>query len=146
GVAVRRLAEGFDAADAFSRRAKPASLPSTGLRVGVLDGSEREFFGDINVEALYDRAIESAKALGAAIVPFDYAPFRHEAARLYEGRGVGERWAAVEDFLANHAEDFDPTVRKIIEGAKGKTAVDAFNGRYKLEELRRATEAEWEKV
>ncbi|TCR69556.1 allophanate hydrolase [Rhizobium sp. BK376] len=146
GVAVRRVAEGFDAADAFSRRANRASLPTTGLRIGVLDGAEREFFGDGNVEALYDQAIEQARALGATIVPFDYAPFREAASLLYDGPWVAERLAAVEDFLASHADDFDPTVRKIIEGARGKTAVDAFNGRYKLEELRRKTEAEWIKA
>ncbi len=146
GVAIRKIAEGFDAADAFSRRAKPATLPGTGLRVGVLAGAEREFFGDTDVEALYDQAIERLKALGATIVPFDYVPFREAAALLYDGPWVAERLAAVEDFLASNAADFDPTVRKIIEGAKGKTAVEAFNGRYKLEELRRKTEAEWAKA
>jgi len=79
GVAIRKVAEGFDPADGFSRVAKPANLPVSGLRIGVLDGAEREFFGDKNVEALYDQAIERAKALGATIVPFDYVPFREAA-------------------------------------------------------------------
>ncbi|TBY02720.1 allophanate hydrolase [Rhizobium laguerreae] len=146
GVAIRKVAEGFDAADAFSRRATPGNLPVSGLRIGVLTDAEREFFGDKEVEALYDQAIERAKALGATIVPFDYAPFREAAALLYDGPWVAERLAAVETFLATNAADFDPTVRGIIEGAKGKTAVEAFNGRYRLEELRRKTEAEWEKA
>ncbi|OWV89414.1 allophanate hydrolase [Rhizobium sp. N122] len=146
GIAIRKVAEGFDAADPFSRRAKPAKLPVSGLRIGVLTGAEREFFGDKEVEALYDQAIERARALGATIVAFDYAPFREAAALLYDGPWVAERLAAVEDFLATNAADFDPTVRRIIEGARGKSAVDAFNGRYRLEELRRKTEAEWEKA
>lgn len=146
GVAIRKVAEGFDVADAFSRHARPISLPGTRLRIGVLEGAEREFFGDAGVERLYDQAIESVKALGATIVPFDYGPFREAAALLYEGPWVAERLAAVEGFLATNAADFDPVVRTIIEGAKGKTAVDAFNGRYKLEELRRKTDAEWQKA
>ncbi|CAN7657706.1 allophanate hydrolase [Phyllobacterium sp. LjRoot231] len=146
GLAIRKVAEGFDAADAFSRRAKPVSLPGIGLRIGVLADSEREFFGDKAVERLYGAAIERARALGATIVFFDYAPFREAAALLYDGPWVAERLAAVEEFLATNAADFDPTVRTIIEAAKGKTAVDAFNGRYKLEELRRETEAEWQKA
>jgi allophanate hydrolase len=146
GVAVRRVAEGFDAGDPFSRHAVPASLPATGLRVGVLDSAEREFFGDASMEALYDQAIEHARAMGATVVPFDYAPFREAAALLYDGPWVAERLAAVEDFLATNAEDFDPTVRKIIEGAKGRTAVEAFRGRYRLEELRHRTDAEWAKA
>ncbi|EHJ95501.1 allophanate hydrolase [Agrobacterium tumefaciens] len=146
GIAVREIAEGFDAADAFSRKAKPVSLPSAGLRIGVLDEAEREFFGDRNVEALYDKAIERARAMGAEILPFNYAPFREAASLLYDGPWVAERLAALEEFLASNAADFDPTVRGIIEGAKDKTAVEAFNGRYRLEELRRLTEKEWERV
>ena len=146
GVAVRKVAEGFDAGDPFSRHAKPNCLPATGLRIGVLVGTEREFFGDTGMETLYDQAIEHARALGAVIVPFDYAPFREAAALLYDGPWVAERLAAVEDFLATNAGDFDPTVRRIIEGAKGRTAVEAFRGRYRLEELRHATDAEWAKA
>ena len=146
GVAVRKVAEGFDAADPFSRRAKWASLPASGLRVGVLDGAEREFFGNTEVEKLYDTAIENIRSLGATIVPFDYAPFREAAALLYDGPWVAERLAAVEGFFATNEADFDPTVRAIIGGAKGKTAVEAFNGKYRLEELRRTTEAEWSKA
>lgn len=146
GVAIRKVAEGFDAADPFSRKARWASLPAAGLRVGVLEGAEREFFGNVEVEKLYDAAIAKIEALGATVVPFDYAPFREAAALLYDGPWVAERLAAVEDFFACNEADFDPTVRTIIAGAKGKTAVEAFNGRYRLEELRRRTEAEWAKA
>jgi allophanate hydrolase len=146
GVAIRKVAEGFDAGDPFSRVAKPASLPGSGLRIGVLVGAEREFFGDQDVEKRYDHAIAEAATLGAEIIPFDYVPFREAAALLYEGPWVAERLAAVETFLATNADDFDPTVRKIIEGAKSMTAVDAFKGRYKLEALRHKTNAEWQKV
>ncbi|MFP9136710.1 allophanate hydrolase [Devosia sp. XGJD_8] len=146
GVAIRQVAEGFDAADPFSRRARWAGLPVDNLRVGVLDGAEREFFSNAEVERLYDAAIANIRALGATIVPFDYAPFREAAALLYEGPWVAERLAAVEEFFASNEADFDPTVRAIIGGAKGKTAVEAFKGKYRLEELRRITEAEWTKA
>ncbi len=144
-VAVRRLMEGWDPADAFSRRAVPVGLPPA-PRIGVLAGAEREFYGDAEVEALYDAAIARAEALGATIVPFDYAPFREAASLLYDGPFVAERLAAVEGFLAAHADDFDPTVRRIIEGAIGKTAVEAFRGRYRLEELIQAVAPVWEAV
>ncbi|WP_434714751.1 allophanate hydrolase (plasmid) [Rhizobium sp. YTUHZ045] len=146
GVAIRKVMEGYDAADPFSRKAVPASLPASGLRIGVLDGAEREFFGNRQVEALYDAAIERARALGATIVPFDYAPFRQAAELLYNGPWVAERLAAVKDFLATNGPDFDPTVRTIIEGAKAYDAVAAFEGRYKLEALRQKTVKEWEKA
>ena len=146
GVAIRKVAEGFDAADPFSRKPNWAGLPTSGLRVGVLHGVEREFFGNAEVEKLYDAAIENIRSLGATIVPFDYAPFREAAALLYEGPWVAERLAAVQDFFASNEADFDPTVRAIIGSARGRTAVEAFRGKYRLEELRRITEAEWAKA
>jgi allophanate hydrolase len=145
GDAVRRVIEGYDPADPFSRRATPAALPPR-LRIGVLDGAEREFFGNAEVEALYDAAIARAKSLGATILPFDYAPFREAAALLYDGPWVAERLAAVEAFFATHATDFDPTVGKIIGGAARYTGVDAFNGLYRLNAIKQQIAPVWDAV
>lgn len=145
GVAVRRVMEGYDAADPFARAASPAALPPQ-LRIGVLAGSEREFFGNTEVEALYDAAIDRARSLGATIHPFDYAPFREAAALLYDGPWVAERLAAVEDFFTTNAADFDPTVRQIIAGAKGRTAVEAFNGLYRLNAIKQQVAPVWDAV
>ena len=145
GAAVRRVMEGYDAADPFSRAATPAALPPR-LRIGVLHGAEREFFGNAEVEALYDAAIERAKSLGATMVPFDYAPFREAAALLYEGPWVAERLAAVEGFFATNEDDFDPTVRKIIGGATKYSSVDAFNGLYRLRAIKQQVAPVWDAV
>lgn len=146
GVAIRQIMDGYDAADPFSRTAKPAALPASDLRIGVLAGAEREFYGNTAYEALYDAAIERARALGAEIIAFDYAPFRQAAELLYNGPWVAERLAAVKDFIASNAHDFDPTVHTIISGAAKYDAVDAFEGLYKLEALRQKTLVEWQKV
>lgn len=145
GVEVRRVMEGYDAADPFSRPAAPVALPQK-PRIGVLAGAERNFYGNAEVEALYDAALARAKALGATLVPFDYAPFREAAALLYDGPWVAERLAAVKDFIAGHAEDFDPTVRAIIEGAQGRSAVEAFEGLYKLRALMQQVVPVWQAV
>lgn len=145
GVAVRAVMDGVDAGDGFTRAAQPVGIRPT-PRIGVLAGDEREFYGNTGVEALYDAAIARAKALGATIVPFDYAPFREAAALLYDGPWVAERLAAVEDFYATNAADFDPTVGGIIGAAGRYSAVDAFNGRYRLEELRAQVAPVWEAV
>jgi len=146
GAAVRRILDGFDPRDPFSRRAEPASLPVAGLRVGVLGDGELEFFGDAEAERLYDDAVAHAAELGAAITPIDYAPFRAAAALLYGGPWVAERLAAIKPFFDRHADTVDPTVRTIIEDGRRYSAVDAFEGRYRLAELRHRTDAEWAKV
>ena len=145
GMAGRHVAIGFDPADAYARRFADEALPQT-LRIGVPSEEEREFYGNAAYRALYDAAIERAKALGATIVTFDYRPFREAAALLYEGPWVAERLAAIEPFLDERADSLDPTVRRIIEGGRAMTAADAFRGAYRLEELRREAEGEWAKV
>jgi allophanate hydrolase len=143
---VRRIMQGFDAADPYSRPMSPRGLPRSGLRCGVLVGPEREFFGDVETEALYDGAIARLAALGATIIEIDYAPFRECAALLYGGPWVAERLAAIEGFVEAHAQNMDPTVREIVLGARGMSAVDAFRGAYALEEHRRRTDAQWAKM
>ncbi len=143
---VRRVMQGFDAADPYSRPMAPRSLPTQGLRCGVLAGAEREFFGDDETAALYDGAIARMQALGATMVEINYAPFRECAALLYGGPWVAERLAAIEDFALAHGDAMDPTVREIVLGARGMSAVDAFRGAYALEACRRRTDAEWAKV
>lgn len=145
GIRIRKVMEGYDPRDPFSRPAAPATLPPD-PRVGVLQGAEREFFGNAEVQALYDAAIARAEALGASIVPFDYAPFREAAALLYDGPWVAERLAAVEAFFATNADDFDPTVRAIVGGATGYSAVDAFNGLYRLNEIMQNVAPVWDAV
>ncbi|MCE7030584.1 allophanate hydrolase [Jiella avicenniae] len=145
GMAARRIAEGFDPADAYARRFADEALPPA-LRIGVPAENEREFYGNAAYRALYDAAIGRAEALGATIVSFDYRPFREAAALLYEGPWVAERLAAIEPFLNERPDSLDPTVRQIIEGGRNMTAADAFRGAYLLEALRREAEAEWAKV
>ena len=143
---VRRIMQGFDVADPYSRPMQARSLPKEGLRCGVMAGTDREFFGDDATAALYDDAINRIAALGATIVEIDYAPFRECAALLYGGPWVAERLAAIEDFALTHGQDMDPTVREIVLGARGMSAVDAFRGAYALEAYRRRADMEWAKM
>jgi allophanate hydrolase len=140
------IMRGYDAEDAFSREMQPRDLPQAGLRFGVLGAGEREFFGDRETEALYDAAIARLEKLGGVRVEIDYAPFRESASLLYGGPWVAERLAAIESFVEAHAEEMDPNVRAIVEGAKGKTAVEAFRGAYQLAQLRQKAAREWAKM
>ncbi len=108
------------------------------FRFGVLSAKDAEFFGDDAYAALYAQAIGRLKTLGGTPVEFDYAPFRDAAQLLYGGPWVAERTAAVGAFI----EDADdkagvwPVTRDIILGGRKYSAVDAFEGQYKLAELK----------
>jgi len=143
---VRRLAEGVDAGDAYSRAATQQALPDGPLRVGVLAGADREFFADAEAEAAYDAAIARMVAAGHRTVAIDYRPFRETADYLYAGPWVAERLAAIEPFYREHGAAMDPTVHTILGWALAMSAADAFRGLYRLAELRRRADAEWAKI
>ncbi len=48
--------------------------------------------------------------------------------------------------MQHNADRMDPVVRQIISGRSGYSAVDAFEADYKLRDLRRAADAEWQRM
>lgn len=142
---VYRCAAQFDAEDGFSRLIAAVPPARAGLRFGV-PGGALEFCGDAGAARLYDEAVARVRALGHEVVAFDYAPFAEAARLLYQGPWVAERFAAVGDFASGHGADMDATVRAIVLGARDMTASEAFKGFYRLADLVRLAEAEWQKM
>jgi allophanate hydrolase len=101
-----------------------------------------EFFGDTAYATLYTRSIEALKAMGGTAVEFDYAPFAEAAQLLYAGPWVAERTAAVGGFIeqADAKAGVWPVTRDIVLGGRKYSAVDAFEGQYKLDALRTRAE------
>jgi allophanate hydrolase len=142
-LAVLQVVQGEDEQDPFSRTFQAVSLPSSGLRFGVLSPQDREFCGDSEAEALYDAAIGGMRRLGGTEVVCDYAPFRAAADLLYGGPYVAERLAAIETFFNAHPGAMDPVVHDIIAGALRFSAVDAFRGSYRLRSLAQEAVTQW---
>ncbi|KTF69257.1 allophanate hydrolase [Sphingomonas sp. HT-1] len=138
---VDTIAAGFDATDALSR-ALP-DLPRAHRRIGVPRAEQCRWFGDIESEYLYRTALAG---LDAELVEIDLAPLDEAARLLYDGPWVAERTAALQGLLLDNPDAIHPVVREIVEGGFGYSAIDAFNGAYRLAELARIAEAMWEKV
>jgi allophanate hydrolase len=143
---ILRVAQGFDAGDMYSRHDVPRTLPQAQFRFGILAAEDREFFGDTDNAILYEDAITRLSALGGNAVEIDYMPFRAAGDLLYQGPWTAERLAAIKDFMVHHEDAVDRTVRRIIAGARSLTAVDVFEGQYRLASARRAADAEWSRV
>lgn len=143
-------ARGFDANDPYSRvsRTGEGAAPwMTGaFRFGVPARGQLEFFGDEEAAALYAKAVRDFERMGGQRVEIDFSLFRAAADLLYAGPWVAERLAAIAPFLESHAADMDARVREIVSGASKYSAVDAYRAEYRLRELRRATESEWERM
>lgn len=143
---VRRTAQGVDQADPYTVESPRYDLPSRGFRFGVLSARDRIFFDDDAASRLYDESVVRLSQLGGEPVEIDFTPFRDAAALLYDGPWVAERLAAISDFAAEHASSIHPVVRKIVLGGEKFSAVDAFEGQYRLEAFRRAAEEQWREI
>jgi allophanate hydrolase len=143
-------ARGFDAADPFSRvpagGQSAAPWASGAFRFGVPAAEQLEFFGDDEAAGLYQKALDAMEGVGGQKVEIDFSVFRATADLLYSGPWVAERLAVLRQFLDQHGDQMDPVVREIISGARRYTAVDAFEAEYRLRELRRATESQWDRM
>jgi allophanate hydrolase len=147
---VLLAAQGFDPCDPYSRVQRPgfgvAPWHNESFRFGVPAAREMDFFGDCDAANLYEAAIERLESLGGQRVEIDFSVFRAVAELLYSGPWVAERTAAIGEFLAEHGDEMDPVVRRIIAGGSRYSAVDGFKAQYRLDQLRRASEAEWRKM
>jgi allophanate hydrolase len=144
---VAMTAIAFDKEDPFARLGTPSFAVEAApepLRVGVPNGPIS--FGDIEYQVLYAEAVGRIAALGAEIVPIDYAPFARAAEMLYAGPWIAERLAAIGDLAARNPQAIHEVVRGIILGAEEKTAVETFQAFYDLAELTREARAEWAKI
>lgn len=140
-LSVLDVAAGFDGLDPWSRKAPRLPARADTVCLGVPE--KLEFFGDAECEQLFTTAVKKFRAKGWDIVPVNFEPFLEAARLLYEGPWVAERDHSVGDFIRRHPGETDPIVRQIIVGGVQKSAVEAFDGIYKLQRLRSRTEAVW---
>jgi allophanate hydrolase len=110
-------------------------LKPRGLVIGVPDGLADEL--DPFAWAAFNEALTLLRGLdGVRVVAVDLAPFHEVTRLLYDGPWVAERRAALGRFFDQNRADMDPVVASIIARADGQSAVDAFNGDYRLNELK----------
>ena len=112
-----------------------------GFRFGVPPASQLEFFGDDAAAALY---AAGGGAHGGAGRTQGRDRFLGFSARprtcSTRGRGWPSATPRSAHFVEAHADEMNPVVRGIIEGARRYSAVDAFEAEYRLRDLRRAAE------
>jgi allophanate hydrolase len=146
---VSRIAEGFDAADPYSRRAPARCAPATSggpFRFGLPRSQQLEFFGNTEFARLFDAAVARLQNLGGQPVEIDLEPFSEAARLLYEGPWVAERFLVIESLLRSNPAAIHPVTRGIIEGGARLTAADTFRAQYRLQALRRACEQVWGQI
>ncbi|KRA81644.1 allophanate hydrolase [Altererythrobacter sp. Root672] len=140
---VDKVVASFDPADPYS---KPlADAPVQPERIGVPYHSQRVWFGDSQSEYLYDRALDRLSET-AQIVEIDLEPLLEAAQLLYGGPWVAERTAAIAGLLASNPDAIHETVRSVVQPGSDISAVELWNGIYRLAELKRHADGLWDTV
>jgi allophanate hydrolase len=126
---------GPDRADPWSRQAPAVPPPGVAARMQVVAVPE----GPLDLDPPHARAWEAALAHAATVarvVRVDVSAFLEAAQLLYGGPFLAERLAAFGDLLEPDGPHLDPTVRRIVLGARSITGADVYRGQQRLAELR----------
>jgi allophanate hydrolase len=113
---------------------------------GVPKPSQRAFFGNVEVERLFDEAIEALCDLGGTCIEIDYSPFLAANELLFSGSWVAERYNSVGKFIEDNPDSVYPVTRKIIMSANEIKACQAFDEIYLLEQLKRKVYPLWDQI
>jgi allophanate hydrolase len=140
--AVFSVTAGYDRNDPYSRLLPPAKSVAPTYRIGIPAPQDLSMV-DHAYLALFAQAKERLESLGHTLVEVDIKPFLQAAQLLYGGPWVAERFAAVGQFVKEHADAVHPVVRDIVLSGEKYSAVDAFNGQYALEKFRQVASETW---
>jgi allophanate hydrolase len=135
-LAVQRVIEGYDPADAWSRHA-----PAGYLRRGPPPGAIRLAVADI--DALCDREVARLYRRAAGLFAtqtIDLTPFLNLARLLYDGPWVAERTAGLRDIVTRRPGIMHPVTRAIVEAGLTRLTVDAFDAFHAQYRVRRLAE------
>lgn len=133
------VAQGFDAADAYSKTfaATDLSAPAPKLRIGVPDAASIEFYGDGVQADAFQRDCQRLTEMGAIVENIDFTPLFQIADMLYQGAWVAERYTVIDALLTHDPDALFPVTREIIGEAQNMSAAQAFQGFYRLADLKR---------
>lgn len=138
-MTVLNVANRYDPDDAYAR---PLALPAQSVPlprpvIGVPDTNSLRFFDDSLQAAAFEATIAQLEAEGAKVERIDFTPFYQVAELLYHGAWVAERSLVIDDLLNQSPEAVHPVTRQIIAPGQTLSAMDAFQGLYKLEALKK---------
>ncbi|MEN3942884.1 allophanate hydrolase [Prosthecobacter sp. SYSU 5D2] len=143
---VLDIAASYDPKDGYARRQAPSSPPVWPPRIAVPAAEQLDFFGNDSARELFESAIATVKSLGWTVVETDITPLLDAARLLYEGPWVAERAAVISSLLTLNPQALLPVTRSIIAGGLKGSAMDAFKAQYRLADLKRASEAIWDRA
>ncbi|MCX6074964.1 MAG: allophanate hydrolase [Campylobacterales bacterium] len=137
---VYDLCSNYDALDSYSRGKSSVNAFGDRFRFGVPRAEQLEFFGNSAYTTLFWESVERLEALGGSREEIDFTPFMETAKLLYHGPWIAERYCGIKDFAMTQSDAMLDVTRGIILSGAKPSAIDAFEGFYRLSELKRRSD------
>jgi allophanate hydrolase len=112
-------------------------------RIAVPQEADLKFFGDSEVENLFEAAKARAVAQFGALSEVDFTPFTSLNDMMFFGPLLAERDVSIGAFIEDKEKASDKTVRGIMQMSKKITAAEAYGAQYKVMDTKVATQAFW---
>jgi Asp-tRNA(Asn)/Glu-tRNA(Gln) amidotransferase A subunit family amidase len=143
------MIEGFDPRDPFGRR--PVVPPITDdlprqFHFGRLRPNAIECFGMSDCFDLYEQACDRMQRVGGMPLEIDLEPFLEAGRMLFNGPWIAERKASLEFFVRHHPDSILDVIAQVLSAADNYSGTSVFASIRRLAELRRQTEALFDKV
>ncbi|MCK9374483.1 MAG: allophanate hydrolase [Sulfuricurvum sp.] len=137
---VYDVCSSYDAEDSYSRPKSCVNTFGGTFRFGVPRSNQLEFFGNSAYEALFWESVEKLELLGGLRQEIDFTSFMETAKLLYHGPWIAERYCGIKEFAMTQSDAMLEVTRGIVLSGFKPTAMDAFEGFYRLSELKRKSE------
>lgn len=134
----------FDEADGYSRPLPDKLLTTFGKSPVFAVPDSPLFFGEEENPKIFAKALDTLKSVGVQIVKKDFSILYKLANLLYEGPWVGERYAAIREFVTSKKDEMDPIVYRIVKKAENFSAADYFDYEYARMDILRVIEKEFD--
>jgi allophanate hydrolase len=142
---VFQVAQGYDAHDPYSRTLQLRRAPYVpGFRVGV--PGVREWFGDTQAAAEFERALALVQKLGGQVVEIDFTPFKSAAELLYGSALIAERLEGLAEFFSNSAQSVMEPVRTLLAPGLQFSAVEVFRAMTELKRYGQQAARVWNQI
>ena len=133
---VAKVADQFDERDAYSRPTRTKSESPLKV-VGIPQADQLEFFGTEEFARLFQEAVQDMPVETRTV---DISPLMSAAKLLYEGAWVAERYHAAKDLIENSKDSLREEFLAVVGHGADLSAVDYFDGAYKLAAYKRQAE------
>jgi allophanate hydrolase len=143
---VLSIAEGFDAKDPYSRentfdnKSRRYGQLKTPIKLGIPASKNLNFFGDIDAQQLFNKAIDDLRQTGYEVLEVDIQPLINAAKLLYQGPWVVERYIAIENLINDKPEALLPVIENIIGKGREFSGIDTFKAFYQLQHYKQQSE------